>query len=312
MTQPASAQVPVVAAHTPASHARESSQASSATRRLLCDSRTCCSAALVRLALASAAPHSALMKVRYEAGFRFATSTESNLALLTLTRLVKSGLLPPTTKATDPVSPLVLERFTAQHPALPAPKDLGELLRAFAGDSDGDGAVDLNLAALAETSLITLDVPALEAAGKLVLSADEFVAVGAGHAQLMPEVDPATLVVSQGSIYDEVESSASTADGLVSYLRTQGFSGLALSAPLTLNEKGELGRGPGSPELRHFESARLQLLDTGLSLTLSGSSGTTQLLVSASGRLKESIPRWGPPRPVAPTPRSRSGCSTRS
>ena len=227
------------------------------------------------------------MKVRSESAFRFATNTEANLALLTLARLVKSGQLPAGTKATDPVSAKVLERFTAQHPTLPAPKDLGELLLAFTGDSDADGNIDLDLSALAETSLIALDVPELETAQKLVLTADEFVAVGAGHAKLMPAVDPATLVASQASIYDEVEASAPATEGLVSYLRTNGQSQLTLTTPLTLDASGKLGRGPGTPELRQFDQATLSLGETGLMLTLSGTSGTAWLNISASGRTKE-------------------------
>jgi hypothetical protein len=227
------------------------------------------------------------MKVRSETGFRFATNTEANLALLTLARLVKSGQLPAGTKATDPVSPQVLERFTAQHPTLPAPKDVGELLLAFAGDSDADGNIDLDLAALAETSLITLDVPVLETAQQLVLTADEFVAVGAGHATLMPAVDPATLVAYQSNVYDEVEISAPATEGLVSYLRSAGQSQLTLTTPLTLDASGKLGRGPGTtPELRQFDQATLSLSDSGLMLTLTGSSGTAWLTVSASGRTK--------------------------
>lgn len=224
------------------------------------------------------------MKVRFELPLNSYPAGQADLALLTLGRLVKSGLLPASSKAVDPVAPKVLERFTALNPGKPAPRDLGELLLAYTGDSDADQQLDVDLTSLAATGAIALDVKALEASASVQFTADEFVTLRAGHAGLAPAGDP---VITQASLYDEVETAAPAAEGLVTYLRTQGRSQLTFATPLAVTAGGDIAKGAGATEDRHFENAAMELQQSGLVLSLWGTSGQATFIVSPSGRIKE-------------------------
>jgi hypothetical protein len=227
------------------------------------------------------------MRIRYEAPLGSAVSSSSNLALLTLARLVSAGQLPATTRASDPLSAAVLSNFKAQHPDKPVPRDVGELMLAFAGDADGDGLLDLDLTGVAETGLFVLDAAAVEQATQASFTQDQFVAIEGG-APSLKDASPEALGWGQQSIYDEVDTSTAAVDGLVHYVRSMQGDALTIDLPLSLDAKGALLKGAGDPATgRHFEHASLAFQGQTLTLSLQGASDRADFTVSSAGALKD-------------------------
>ncbi len=224
------------------------------------------------------------MRIRYEAPVGSQVSTTANLALLTLTRLVAAGQVPAGTRASDPLTPEVVAGFKARHPDRPVPKDVGELLMAFAGDADGDGQLDLDVTGVAETGFFTLDANAVEQAATLTLTQDQFVAA-AGGAPSLEHAAPDALLWGQQSIYDEVDASSVAVDGLVHYVRSPQGGSLTLDTALSLDAKGGVVKGAVGD--RHFEHATLAMVGNALSLSLTGTGGRADFTVTSAGALRD-------------------------
>ncbi len=228
--------------------------------------------------------------------YRPESPADASLALTALGRLVSSGFLPASTRATDPLPQVVQERWAATRPGTPVPANVGDLLLRCQGDVDGNSLLDLDVSTLVELGLtqqLAPDAPLRELTRSGArfgwYSSFELEEFAGTHPELRPQAAEAAL--NRQDVYATVLVSQETSGVTVEFGHAErGTHRLRVREMMALTADGVLLRGSGDSSSTVFESASLVWSSDGkVVLELERSDGTKEWLdVAPSGRLRHS------------------------
>jgi hypothetical protein len=232
------------------------------------------------------------MKIRFENSFPTANGGNESLALVSLTKLVRLGLLPATAKLNDALSAQVTAKFTAQFPGQMVPASLGDLLLTQVKDADADGLSDINVDDLASLDLLAnVSVPPEQLLAKTPFSRDEFSTLANGSTWLSGALAD-QVVFAQQNIWNEV--SESTTIGSSNVIATSfGEPILQLNTPLSVSETGAISLGSAGPTT--FGGLTLAMNGNAAYLLITDQRGAVARAyqLTPSGRLKPIAPQTG-------------------